>query len=122
MARSTKKSLDITPSLRNRRRKAPAATPEGREMQLISMAYDLAEEQIRNGTVSSQVLAQFIKAGAVHEMLEKEKLKAELELTKAKVEALESAKHVEELYANAIEAMKKYGGTNDDNGEEVVDD
>jgi hypothetical protein len=111
MARRSSKANEPAPSLKNRRRKAPAATPEGREMQLISMAYDLAEEQIRNGTVSSQVLAQFIKAGAVHEMLEKEKLKADLELTKAKVEALESAKHVEELYANAIEAMKSYGGS-----------
>lgn len=112
MARSTRKVNETAPSLKNRRRIAPAATPEGREMQLISMAYDLAEEQIRNGTVSSQVLAQFIKAGAVHEMLEKEKLRADLELTKAKVEALESARHVEELYANAIEAMKQYGGSN----------
>lgn len=111
MARRAKKVDEPAPSLRNRRRKAPAATPEGREMQLISMAYDLAEEQIRNGTVSSQVLAQFIKAGAVHEMLEKEKLKADLELTKAKVEALESAKNIEALYANAINAMKSYGGS-----------
>lgn len=111
MARNSKKVNESTPSLRNRRKIAPAATPEGRERQLISMAYDLAEEQIRNGTVSSQVLAQFIRAGAVHEMLEKEKLKADLELARAKVEALESAKHVEELYANAIEAMKSYGGS-----------
>ena len=113
MARSSRKLKESAPSLKNKRRIAPAATPEARERQIIAMAYDLAEEQIRNGTVSSQVLAQFIRAGAVHEMLEKEKLKAEIELHKAKIDALESAKHIEELYTNAINAMKKYSGSGD---------
>lgn len=121
MARNSRKANEPAPSLKNKRRVAPATTPEGREKQLISMAYDLAEEQIRNGTVSSQVLSQFIRAGAVHEMLEKEKLKADLELTKAKVEALESAKHIEELYANAISAMKKYSGSSEQE-ESISDD
>lgn len=121
MGRSTKKIEKSTSQNSGKRRIAPATTPEGRENQLISMAYDLAEEQIRNGTVSSGVLAQLIRAGAVHEMLEKERIKAELELTKAKVEALESAKHVEELYANAIQAMKSYNGLESPEPEDAND-
>lgn len=34
----------------------PALTPEARENQLISLASDLAEKQLREGTASSQVI------------------------------------------------------------------
>ena len=86
----------------------PASTPEARENQLISLAVDLAEKQLREGTASSQVISHFLKLGSTKEKLELEKLKKENELLVAKTESLQSAKRVEELYAEAMDAFKGY--------------
>lgn len=88
----------------------PALTPEARENQLIYLATELAEQQLRDGTASSQVITHYLKLGSSKEKIEKEILERQKELITAKTEALQSAKHVEELYANAIEAMKSYSG------------
>lgn len=88
----------------------PALTPEARENQMISLAIDLAEKQLIEGTASSQVITHYLKLGSSKERLEKEKLEKENELLRAKTEALESEKRTEELYANAIAAMQKYRG------------
>ena len=88
----------------------PALTPEGRENQMISLAVDLAEKQLIEGTASSQVITHYLKLGSTKERLEKEKLEEENKLLKARTKALQSADRVEELYKDAIEAMKKYSG------------
>lgn len=95
------------------RRRRPALTPEARENQMIALAVDLAEKQLMEGTASSQVITHYLKLGSTKERLEKEKLEEENKLLKAKTEALQSAKRVEELYADAINAMKKYSGQGD---------
>ena len=88
----------------------PATTPEIRENQLISLAVDLAEKQLRNGTATSQVITHYLKLATTREQLEKAKLEKETTLLGAKVEAIESAKRVEELYTKALIAMKTYSG------------
>lgn len=88
----------------------PATTPEGRENQLVADAIDLAEQQIREGSASSQVITHFLKLGSTRERLEQERLAHENELTRVKIEALESQKRVEELYAEALSAMRSYAG------------
>ena len=92
----------------------PALTPEARENQLIFLATELAEEQLRNGTASSQVITHYLKLGSSKEKLEKDILEKQKELITAKTEALQTAKHIEELYANAINAMRQYGGHDDE--------
>ena len=92
------------------RKRPPAKSPEARENQLISAAIDLAEEQIRNGTATSQVISHFLKLGSTKERLEKEMLHEQVALIKAKTDAMQSAKKVEELYTNALNAMRKYSG------------
>ena len=96
-----------------KKRRAPATTPEARENQLISMAVDLAERQIMEGTASSQVITHFLKLGSMREKMEREKLAEENKLLKARTEAIQSAKKVEELYAKAIDAMRAYSGQED---------
>ena len=91
-------------------RRRPATTPEARENQMVSAAFDLAEEQISNGTASSQVVTHFLKLGTAREKLELRKLETEVELAKAKIDAIESHKRVEELYVDAIKAMRSYAG------------
>lgn len=88
----------------------PALDPESRENQLISLAVNLAEEKLRDGTASNQLIVHYLKLGSTKERLEKEKLEKENELLKAKTEALESAKKSEELYAEVIKAITRYNG------------
>ena len=99
----------------------PATTPEGRENEMISLATDLAEEQIREGTASSQVISHFLKLGSTRERLEQQRLAHENELTKVKIEAIESQKRVEELYMKALEAMRSYSGNPQSKEEEDED-
>lgn len=96
-------------------KRPPATTPEGRENQLVSLAVELAEKQMRDGTASAQVITHFLKLASGREELEREKLRGENSLLKAKIEALASAARVEELYAKALTAMRTYAGqTSDD--------
>jgi hypothetical protein len=100
-AKSQEEELKIRP---------PAKTVEARENQLISLAVDLAERQLANGTASSQVIAHYLKLGSTKERLEKEILEKQKDLLTAKTEAIQSAKKVEELYKNALDAMRIYSG------------
>lgn len=96
------------------RARRPALSPEARENQMISYATDLAERQLQEGTASSQVITHFLKLGTVKAQLEKEKLERENELLRAKTEALQSAKRMEELYDNAIRAFRRYSGEDEE--------
>lgn len=91
----------------------PALTPEARENQMISLAVDLAEQQLREGTASSQVITHFLKLATKKEQIEREILEKQKDLIIAKTESLQSAKKIEELYENAIAAMRSYGGHGD---------
>jgi hypothetical protein len=91
-------------------RRPPATTPEGVEAQTISMAVTLAQKQLAEGTASAQVITHYLKLATTREQLEQEKLRSENELLRARVESLGSTKRVEELYDNAIKAMRQYSG------------
>ena len=94
----------------DRPKQIPARSPEARENQMIALAVDLAEKQLIEGTASAQVITHYLKLGTLKEQLEREKLEKENELLKAKTEAIQSAQRVEELYSNALEAMRRYSG------------
>ena len=100
-----------------KRRIRPALTPEARENQMIALAVDLAEKQLMEGTASSQVITHYLKLGSTKERIEKEILEKQKELIAAKTENLKSAKRIEELYAEAINAMRRYSGHGDENEE-----
>lgn len=105
-----------------RRRSAPSVTDEDRENRLISMAQDLAERQLREGTASSQVISHYLKLGSSKERLEKEMLEEKVKLLEARTEAIAAAKRSEELYAKAIEAMRMYGGHGGDSDYEEYEE
>ena len=88
----------------------PALTPEGQENQMISLAVSLAQQQLMDGTASSQVITHYLKLGSTKEKIEREMMEKQKELIEAKTQALQSAKRVEELYKNAVEAFKVYSG------------
>jgi hypothetical protein len=98
------------PKQNSPRKRPPATTPEGRENQLISLAMDLVEKRLLAGTASSQETTHFLKLGSTKERLEKDILEKQKDLITAKTESIQSAKRVEELYVNALNAMRRYSG------------
>lgn len=92
----------------------PATSPEAREAQLIALANDVAEQQMRDGTASAQVITHYLKLGTEKARLERAILQEQARLYAAKTEELESRKRSEELYAEAIAAMRKYSGVDDE--------
>lgn len=92
------------------RKEPPALTPEEREKQMIALAVNLAEKQLRDGTASSQVITHFLKLGSTREALEKEILEKQKNLVAAKTQSYQSAQEVKELYEQAIDAIRLYSG------------
>lgn len=95
----------------------PAHSLERKENQMILLAMELAEEQLRDGTASSQVVTHYLKLASTREKderekreLEKEKLQRENELLRARTESLASTARIEELYSNALVAFSSYRG------------
>ena len=95
------------------RKSRPKLNDESRESYLVSLAMDQAERELEDGTASSQVVTHFLKIGTEKAKLERENLEYQNQLIKAKTEALESAKRIEELYSEALNAMRNYGGQGD---------
>ena len=90
----------------------PASTPDAKENQLISLAADLAEKQLIEGTASSAVITHFLKLASSRERLEQERLQRENLLLSAKVDQIASGKRIEDLYETALNAMRQYAGRN----------
>lgn len=112
----------IPSSETTQRRRRPATTPEGRESQMIAKAERLAEQQLEDGSASAQVITHYLKLGSTREQLEQQRLAAEVELQKAKIESLASQGRIEELYTKAIAAMRIYGGHSSEEAEEPEDE
>lgn len=105
----------------------PASNPEARENQLISLAVDLAERQLVEGTASSQVITHYLKLGTKREKIEREILEKQRELISAKTESIKNAEKTEKMYKEALDAMKRYSGASsnivdEDYGDDVYDD
>lgn len=89
----------------------PALTSESTENQMISLAMDLVKKRLLDGTASSQETTHFLKLASPREKLERERLEKENELLTAKTEAIKAGQRMEELYKDAILAMKNYSGS-----------
>lgn len=111
MRKAAAKSSEGSPKRR------PALTPEARENQLISLAHDVAEQKMRDGTAPSQLITYYLKLGSSKERLEIERLKEENKLLRAKTEAIQSQKELKEMYIDALNAMRRYSGQGDPDNE-----
>ena len=96
------------------RSRPPATTIEGREHQLIALERDFYVRQLWDGKASAQVITHYLKLGTTREQLEQVRLRRENELLSANVEALATAGRIEDLYRNALRAMRSYAGGPDD--------
>lgn len=100
----------------------PAMTPEDREDQLIALATNLAEQRLRDGTASNQLIAEIMRLGTTKERLQKEKLQRENEMLRAKTEAIMAQKSTDQLYKRALDAMRSYAGLTVSNDFEDYDE
>ena len=87
-----------------------STSPQGRENQLTALAMDLAEKQLRAGTASAQVISHFLKQSTEEKKLERENMVLKNELLSAQTEQIASQQKVEQLYEEALLAMKEYSG------------
>lgn len=115
----TKSKANTSDSSRKYR---PALTVEARENQMISLAIDLAEQQLRDGTASSQVITHYLKLGSTKERIEKEILKKQKDLIEAKTDSIKSAKDIKKLYKDAVRAMSDYKVSSSDESEYEYED
>lgn len=116
MGRKSANDNQIVPDSNKGRKQRPALTEEGREKQLISLAVDLAEKQLREGTASPSVITHFLKLGSSTERLDKDIKSQQVALMEAKTDNIKAQKRTEEMFEEAIEAMRRYGyyGGDDD--------
>lgn len=90
------------------RESRPASSPEAREQQLISLAVDLAEKQLRAGTASPSVINHYLKMASTRESIERKILEEQAKLTAAKTQNMVKEKEHEQLTKAALAAMKSY--------------
>ena len=98
-------------STKSTRKLRPALTPESRENQMISLAMDLVEQRLLDGTASSQETTHFLKIASMKSRLEERILESQNELLKAKTKSIESTQNMEKIYENALNAMREYKGS-----------
>lgn len=89
----------------------PALTPEARQNQLISLAIDLVEKRLIEGTASSQETTHFLKLASTKVHLEEQILEKQKDLIEAKTKSLQSTERIEELYKEATSAFRRYSGS-----------
>lgn len=110
------KSRSKTSSESNRPMR-PALSPEARVSQLAAAAYDLAEQQLRDGTASAQVISYFLRKGSEEDKLKIEKLQEENRLLRAKTKAIDNEGEYKKLVEDAINAIRGYQGRGDSDEE-----
>ena len=111
MAKGKAKSKEV---IDKPHRNRPALSPEARENYMIGLAMDLAEQRLLDGTATAQEVCHFLKLGSTRERDEREILHLNTGLIKAKTESYQTAKHIEELYTEAINSLRRYSGHYDD--------
>lgn len=97
-------------------RKPALMSEEARMSKLTSMALDLIEERLANGTATSQETTYFLRYHGREADLKEQLLEKQVQLMEAKTENLKAQQRTEERYANAIAAMRRYSGNVDDGG------
>jgi hypothetical protein len=105
-----KKQVSSTPS----RPSIISPTPEGRESECISLAYNLVEKRLREGTATSQETVHFLKLGSQKNQYEIERLQEENKLLRAKTEAIKAQDDIREITEQAMRMFAVYHGDSND--------
>ena len=87
-----------------------AKTLDAKERQLIALAVDQAEKMLEEGKAPPAVLMHYLRLGASDYPLRKERLERQNELFRVKAESIEKQENYEEVAKNALDAMHRYMG------------
>ena len=99
---------------RESRKTKPARTPEVKEKQMINLAVDLAEKQLRDGTASSAVITHYLKLASSREQIEREMMINQSKLVAAKADQIAFGKETEVTNQSVLEALKGYRSSEED--------
>ena len=77
---------------------------------MVSLAYDLVEQRLRDGTASATETTMLLKFGSMRERLERQRIEHENELLVVKKEAMESQRKSDELFREAMDYFRAYTG------------
>jgi hypothetical protein len=81
--------------------------------QLTGLAVDLAEQQLRDGTASSQVITHFLKYATKEKEIELQILERQRDLITAKTDQINSQREDDIDYKEVVRAIKGYQGRGD---------
>ena len=84
-------------------------TLKGKEQELISLAMDQAERQLREGTAPASTVNYFLKLASDENRIRNEMIREQTALLQAKVENIKSSQDEVRIYQEAIDAIKNYG-------------
>lgn len=96
----------------------PSLSRESDENQCISLSIDIAKEMLQNRTAPPSMILHFLKLATTREQIERETMQLQQELMVAKKQALESQARSEQLFADAMKAMRRYSGEEDETEDE----
>jgi len=77
---------------------------------MISLAFDLVEQRLRDGTASATETVALMKLGSSRERLEQQRIGYENELLVVKKEAMEASVKSDELFREAMDYFRAYTG------------
>lgn len=87
--------------------------PDKREAEAVQAAYELALERIKSGQASDTLLAYLMKQEGKTADTARKRMVAQTRLYDVKTEAVVQDSNAAELFAQAVEAMKRYSGQSD---------
>lgn len=108
MAKAVKRSDSTTPLTRK------PLSPEAQENLMISLAMDLAEKKLRDGTAPNQLIIELVKRGSTKARIENELLEKQRDLAVARADSLKTNDRFLEICEKAMKAMRRYQGQGDD--------
>lgn len=91
---------------KNTKVQPPARTLEARENQMIALAFDQVEAELRAKKASSQVVTHYLKLGTLRAQIELETLVCNNLLITAKTEQIKSTARTEEMFKEAISGLQ----------------
>lgn len=100
----------------------PMINDENRENLLINLALSLAEKKLRDGTASSQIITALLNRSTEKYKLENDKLKMDLEATRAKINQIENEEKNKTSYEEALNAFRSYQGVSENDEYDEYDE
>lgn len=92
----------------NEHKTTPPLSDKDHEAKLISLTLQMAEQQLIDGTASSQVMTHFLRLGSIRSKVELEKLRLENNLLTEKIQSEKMGQQLKEMFQDVMESLRDY--------------